>query len=61
MTEIVYSLQETPTGKWHLKQGGDEDAVSHGFYDSQLLGEAAIQRIIKSTILHYDAYGALIK
>ena len=57
MTEICFTLQETPDGRWHLKRG----TVSHGFYESPAKGEEAIHRILHPTILNYNSFGELIK
>jgi hypothetical protein len=69
LTEIRFQLQQTPDGKWRLKERMNNRAndrsdrdnwQDRGLYESPAKGEEAIHRILHPTILNYNTYGEKI-
>jgi hypothetical protein len=57
MSQVAFTAQQKPDGKWRLTKAG----VDMGVFDSLKDAEEAIRRIIKPVIVNYDERGILIK
>ena len=57
----VFTLRQRPDGKFLLEFITNRGATPHGFYDSQVLGEDAIKRILNPEIHYYGEDGKEIK